>query len=86
MVNAGQSRSKSTLVKVNGHADVALGLTCARADWTRDKRVGAWQKNLDGGLIFGRRVRPPIRLILARLGRASRDLSNSGGGVVIRVL
>jgi hypothetical protein len=41
----------------------------------------------DAGTLGGtwRRDRPPMRLILARLGRASRDLSNGGGCVVIGV-
>jgi hypothetical protein len=66
------------------HDDVALGLT--------GQEIGAWargRKSLTatgylGGVWW--RVRPPMRLILARLGRAFRDLSNGGGGVVIRVL
>ena len=43
---------------VNGHADVALGLT-----WQDDvalgltgQETGAWQKKLDGSQIFGRRM------------------------------
>jgi hypothetical protein len=42
----------------------------------------------DAGTLSGawQRVRPPIRLILARLDRASQDLSNGCRGVMIGVL
>jgi hypothetical protein len=48
----------------------------------------AVKKGLDGaGTLNGawRRVRPPMRLILAQLDLASRDLFNGGEGVVIGV-
>jgi hypothetical protein len=53
----------------------------ARADVAREEE-------LDGaGTLTGawRRVPSPMRMILARLGQSSRDLSNGGGCVVIGV-
>jgi hypothetical protein len=48
----------------------------------------AREEGLDGaGTLTGawRRVRAPMRMNLARLGQASRDLSNGDGRVVIGV-
>jgi hypothetical protein len=48
----------------------------------------AREEGLDGARTLGstwRRVRAPMRMNLARLGQASRDLSNGGGCVVIGV-